>query len=479
MISDQKTLIAELSSKISSVYQTEVADGKLKSDAIAALAETLSRTPPDRRMSQIDKSKCKSPEVLYLWGIANANIVFPYLSLEGAVKNMKHSLYAPRNWGVTGDKFRLPKAESTADSNVWQLIREIFLAKLGEDRVSIDSDVDETVPDLSTDTCAKNPAIETIIIRLLELSKNPLSATIRRTELEKAETLIKNAVDFVLLEKIYQDRDEYKNLTLSGSAVSSGRRTRKVESKGAGNKVTYTTVFVGYKLAEILGKYCTKGIAKSPEGEPFSQAILGFIRNLVPDSKTLDGYRIPKPFFETPSNQLRSMIREGPKIKTKKGERHNLYVPLSFVKSSECASYPEVAKRKIIEIGSNVLQTLDEVNKMPIDRSNALIPVLKDYLSFSYALSDKCRKEWRQRAAVPDVKELSSLLVEEFPEISNQTDGQYEWSVDEIEDQLQNMVEKGDLLPFHPVSENKDEVNRILTDIEIVLDTKRSQRAKR
>jgi hypothetical protein len=473
MITKQVSLVSELSSIISSTYQVEVADGKLTAEAISALAETLLRTPAEKRKLQINKDKHKSPENLYLWAIANANIVFPYVTLSSAVQNMKHSLYAPRSWGVVNDKFKLPKPESTADSAAWQLIREIFLAKLGEDYVSVDADVSETVPDLSSDICAKDPLIETVIIRLMELSRNPLSATIRKTELEKAENVIKNAVDFVLLEHIYQTNEIYKNLTLSGPAISFGRRTKRVENTGAGNKVSYTKVYVGYKLADMLCKYLPKITAKSPEGEPFCQAILGFIRRLVPED--LSDYRLPKSLFETPSNQLRSLIREGPKIKTKKGERHNLYVPLSFVKASECASYPEVSRKKIIEIGSEVLKTLDEVNKMPVDRANELIPVLRRYLSFSYAVSDKCRKEWRSNLRVPDVLALETLILKAFPDISEDSDGNYK-PITIIREKLSEMESHGDALPFTDIYESSEDKAKELAKVQEVLSQKKSKR---
>jgi hypothetical protein len=476
MIADQKRSIDEISSKVTTTYQVDVADGKLKSDAVSALAETLYRVPKEIRDSAIDKQRNSTPERLYLWAISNATIVFPYLTLESAVKNMKNSLYAPRSWGMIGDKFRLPKSESTADSPAWQLLREMFLAKLGPENVSIDADVNESVPDLSADICAKEPSIETIIIRLMELVRNPLSATIRKSELDKSENLVKNAVDFVLLEHIYQREQSYKNLTLSGPAVASGRRARRVESTGAGNKVTYTTVYVGYKLADLLCKYLPKVNAKSPESEPFVQIILGFIRKLIPED--LKDFKLPKSLFETPSNQLRALIREGPKIKTKKGDRHNLYVPLSFVKSSECNSYPEVARKQLTDIGSRVLNTLDNVNKLPIDRANSVIPILKDYLSFSYAISDKCRKEWRSNLRVPRPEQLDSLLVSGFPDFSI-TDGEDSYSPEELEDDLKEKKSRGDRLSFSCPFTGEEEIARIKSEISSLVDKKRANRQKR
>jgi hypothetical protein len=478
-ISDQRKKIDDLSSRITSVYQIEVADGSLNADAVGALAETLLRVPPEYQVDlAIDKRVHKTPEKLYLWGIANSNIVLPYLSLKTAVENMKHSLYAPRSWGVIGNKYRLPKAESTADSNIWDLIREVFLNKFGKDRVENDGDVNESVPDLSADVVAKQPIIESIITRLMELVRNPLSATLRSGEQHKTDTVARNAVDFVFLEHIFQRDEGYKNLTLSALAISSGRRTKKVETVGEGNRLTITNVFLGYKLAEILCRYLPKSSAKSPEGEPFVQAILSFIRACVPED--LHKYKLPKHFFETPSNQLRARVREGPKIKTKKGEKHNLYVPFSFVKAAECVSFPEITKRRIIDTGTKVLKNLDEVNKYSVTRANDVMPFMTDYLSFAYALSDKCRKEWRRAARVPDAQEINNLLDEEFPDLGNlNPEGAYEWSSRELKDELNKLENRALSLVFKPAVDDPVEISRILEEIKKVDDTKKTRRAER
>jgi hypothetical protein len=473
MIAEQQAQISALSSVITTAFAADVADGKLSTEAISALAETLFRVPVDKR-PEISQKEFRTPEKLYSWAIANANIIFPYVTLESAVRNMKHSLYAPRSWGVIGDKFRLPKSESTADSAAWELLRNIFLANLGRDKVEIDGDIDETVPDLSNEVCTKEPLIETVLIRLLELSKNPLSATIRRTDLNRPENVVKNAVDFIILEHIYQKGEDYTNLSISGFSASAGRRSRRVESKSAGNKLSYTTVFVGYRLADMLCKYEFKKTSKSPEGEPFCQAILGYLRKIVPEN--LENYQIPKSFFETPSSQLRSLIREGPLIQTKRGAKHNLYVPLSFVKSSECVSYPEVSRKKIIDIGTKVVKTLDEVNKQTLSRANELIPTLRQYLHFSYALSDKCRKEWRMNQRIPDIGKLEKLLVTGFPNISSKKDGEYEYSPSDVEEAVQQRGSFGDKLPFVEAFTDPSEKAIAKASIDEIINKRRTRR---
>jgi hypothetical protein len=477
MIANQKAKIDEISSAVTAGYQPEVADGKLSPKAVSVLAETLLRVPSVKDDGlRVDRKRTPTPESLYLWAVANASIVFPYVSLESAVKNMKDTLYTPRSWGYIDGVYHLPKWESS-DSPAWGLLREVILAKHKDEFVKFDADMTESVPELTATACAKDPRLDSVLIRILELVRNPLSATIRRTDLERSETNVRNAVDFVLLEKIYQEDEIYKNLTLSGSATSAGRRSRRVESKGEGNKITYTNVYLGYKLAEILGSYIPVKSAKSLESETFVHLLISFLRSLVPDAEDRKTFELPKPFFETPSNQLRSLIREGPRIKTKKGEKHNLYVPLSFVKASECTSYPEVARKEIIDLGSSILRTLDEVNKLPIERANKFIPLLRDYLAFSYALSDKCRKEWRGRAYIPNVSVLKKLLLG-VPSLSElDDDANYRVSPSFFEQALDQMKSKGDSLPFIPSISDNDERAKLVAAISESVIKKKAKRS--
>jgi len=470
MIRNQQQKVEKIQTHLSSVYQPMIADGKLTNKALGVLSETLSRVSIlDEDLTRVNIKSFPTPEECYLWGVANASIVFPYMTLKSATENMKDSSYSLRDWGIKDGVYHLPRVESV-DSPMWVLLTQIIAAKHGENCVRLDALPGETVPDLHADTCAKEPLLDTVVIRILELVRNPLSATIRRTELEKAETNIRNAVDFVILEKIYKDNEDYNNLTLSGPAISAGRRSRRVESKGTGNKVTYTTVYLGYKLAEMLCKYIPKLSAKSPEGETFVQTILGFIRSLVPED--VGNYTIPQSFFETPSNQLRAMVREGPRIKTKKGEKHNLYVPLSFVKSSECASYPEVIRKEIIDTGSQVLKNLDSVNKLPVKNANKVIPGLKEYLTLSYTISDQSRKEWRQRARTPSLQALKSALIDNFPDLEESD-----------EDSLSQYITRSKAclsrMSFNEVFTNEEEKAAELLKISSILTEKKTKREKR
>jgi hypothetical protein len=450
------------------VYQTHISDQKLSDEALNALSESLLRVPPER-MVPIDLKRFPNPEKLYLWIIANSNIVFPHMTLKNAVEKMRHSVYLPRTWGVTQDgKFRLPKLESTLeDSNAWGLIREIIMANWPDD-LAEDSDITESTPELGNDECAKNPVLEQTLIRILELVRSPNSATIRSND-GRQETFIKNAVDFVVLDEIYQREKDLQNLTIDGYAISAGRRAAKVESKSNTSKTTYTTVYLGHKLADIVGQFVNVKTSKSPEGEPFYRIIHEMLRRI----STMGVGQIPKAFFETPSNQLRNRIREGPQVKTKKGLKHNLYVPLSFVKSSECSLFPEVTRKELIDVSSKIVKNLDHVNKMPIKEAAQKLPLFDEYLKLSYSISDTCRSEWRKNGYCPSPDQIEDLMVRKFEHLDSS-----EYDSDKFRLYLTTLKVSARQLTFTPVYNEPERQLQLKAEITKALESKKAYRAK-
>jgi hypothetical protein len=470
VLSEQQKLFTEILNQLSLMYNQELSDSKTSDEELRTLSETLLRVDAEKR-TILSKNRFSTPQELYSWSIANANIIFPYATLSAAVKNIRHSLTTPRTWGSQANgTFRLPPRESLfEDSQHWVLIKEILSANFGEENVFMNASMDETVPPLSNSMVAKNPAIETVLIRLLELAKSPLSATLRSRDLEKAETNIKNMVDFIVLDTIYQREESYHSLTLSGLALSQGRRAVKVESR-AGNKLVLGSVYAGYRLADLLCTYLPRKTAKTPESEAFVHFILDIIRGIIPED--LGDYQIPKGFFETPSVQLRSALREGPQIKTKKGLRHNLYVPLSFVKSSECVLYPETHKKDIIDVGSGVLKHLDKVNSLPVKEAAQKLSFFKRYISRSYTISDTCRGEWRRNGVVPSPASLKRILVEEFPNLE-------ESSETALQDYISKLERESRQLIFSPARENAEEMATLMAAINSVKDQRQAQRTQR
>jgi hypothetical protein len=470
-VESRKQLLERYYSSLSATFNVELSDGHITSSALKALAETLTYVPVDKVDEGFDdKMVCKTPSHMYAWAIANSSIVFPYLDLEVAEKNMKHAIAGSTSWGLLKNgKFRIPRPESILeDSTTWLLIREIIRANFPE-RLLEDYDIDETVPDLSNDTVALKPAINEILIRILQLARNPLSCTIRRSDMKRGDTLSKNAVDFIALEWIWQ-KDDYKGLTLSGKAVSEGRRKVKTEQR-TGNIIKYVNIYTGYMLSNLLADYIPKRTAKSLESEPFIDLIVGIIRELMSkiSDEELSSFELPKSFFETPSYQLRNGVREGPQIKTKNGLRHNLYVPLSFVKAAECAPYPEAFKRETIDVGAQVLVLLDQINKYSVKETCKRVGFFKDYLAASYLISDVCRKEWRHNAYVASPEALRKHLVSDFPSQNA------EYSA--LQEYLDNLRGYARRIVFSPVSDDSEIQRAVQAQVSQIIQSKKPSRA--
>jgi hypothetical protein len=436
------------------LFSKDLKDGKITANQLSALAETLTYVDDEEVGSQMKLSRpWQSPRGCYTWALARASIAFPSISLDVAAEKIKSLLTAGHTWGRMSDgKILLPRPESTPDSNAWNLIREILRIRYGE-ILSEEGPHDETVPTLSNDEIIKKPALEHLLIRILQLTRNPASATLRRSAKMTVDELVRNATDFVVLDQFYQKHSEYQNLNVSDFAVSMGRRSQKQEiTIGSKRTATIGNISVGYKLSDYLAQYLTKITSKSLENEPFIQLILHLLRDIsleIPSE-----WELPKIFLEAPSVQLRSSVRQGPSIKTKKGVRANLYVPLSFVKSVECEFMDESTKRELTTIGASVIQKLDECNHLPIKRASEVTPFLKEYIAQAYIFSDTCRKEWRRNAYVPSSEPIRKALVEDFPDLDS-------CDLQALDSYIQKLRIKVKQLTFSPVSNDKLEMARI------------------
>jgi len=309
--------------------------------------------------------------------------------------------------------------ESISGSSAWLLLTAVLKKRFGASNVVMDMDLVESIPKLDDDELATNTDLTKILIRIMELYINPWSATIRTSQLTQRDNLIRNAVDFVLLEHMYQDMEcRYGNIHISSAAIIHGRRAVKVASKSRkGGSSISSNVHMGYKLSEYLRAYVPKLTCKTLEGEPFIRLIRKLITNVYDSANSMAiNYELPKSFLEPPNSQIKSNLRRGPVIKSRNGDRANLYIPYSWVKAAECAPMPEVIKREMTSLGAEVNTNLDKINNVvQVSKVNALVGNYKEYLKIVYELSDQCRSEWRRGAMIPLVGTLKSILVEDFP----------------------------------------------------------------
>jgi len=396
------------------VFRLSLEDGKVRKEDLSALSETLLRVPAEQLKTE--EFNCGiEPDTLYAWALVRSNISYPYLTLSEAAKKLKSVFSAPDSWGVDEKgKIHIPNPDLLPDSKPWRLIYEWIRYQFPDDLITLDY-IPASCPNLDTADYVKYPNLALVLKRLVELGKSPQSATIRNSR--DNEDLIKNAVDFVLLETIFnRDHEEYKNLTMSGLSLTTGRRQLVNEIPGPGGRIIRQTTYSGYRLSNYLKEYIELSPNKTLEGEYFVSLFLGIIRKLALKDKTyFTKVEIPKGFFETPSIQIRHLIRQGPQIRTKKGLKFNLYVPLSCVKSSECQAMPEVTKKICTNLGQEILTNLDKINTFPPKESSQKLPLFKEYLDFSYILNDEIKSSWVRNLMIPASSSLEELLRGAFP----------------------------------------------------------------
>jgi hypothetical protein len=456
---------------LNEAYKDFVQNGKLTTNEIQSLGYILAGLDPDETRSHLaDIQAMGRPEVLYTWAISKSSIPFPALTLRQASEGFRTLLPVTNLLGFVAEgHIRLPlQYAKSGDSNVWSFLFEICKKVYPSCEILDLENYSDVIPELDNTIIAKNRVLEFAIARLLELCKSPNSATLRRTERPSLENRVKNAVDFVVLDHIFQRDTSLHNLSLSHYAMLEGRRSVVQEYPGSKGEILTRKLFVGYNLSALLAGYINEKKAPSLESEPFIKFILQLLRDI--SSQVSSQFTIPKIFFEPPSIELRSSVRRGPDIKTKKGTKSNLYTPFSFAKSSECHLMTETIRRELIDLGSSVLQKLDEPNKLPIREASIVMPFFQEYLKLCYAVSDQCRKEWRQSCFVPNTTPLQ-VYVSDFP-----SDIVEAVSSGVAEDYIKRLRRLGHTLTFVPVKDDPSQLASLRKQVEEELKKRKVRR---
>jgi len=440
----------------------ELEKGELTEKQITALSEILSYTDEEKARETLEKSL--SANAIYAWAAANSTIAFPYLSLSEASEKLSINIEVPNtSWGLVGGKYKLVRNESLDDSMHW-LIVNALLEKEFPTQVEYLDDIPDDFPMLPSGDVAKNIIHDTVFRRVLELSKNPLSATARNGTSLKASDIAKNAVDFVALEHIYTKSGSYNNLRIGLTPIMHGRRVVQVEKKEPKGRISFQPVYTGYKLAEILAELAPHN-AKTHESAPLAVMLITLIRKMVDDALEGDSrstYEIPNAFFETPSNQLRKELRKGPQIRTKnKGMKENLYAPFSFVKSSECSLMPVTTRKAATDLSMSVIHTLDKINKLEPSMASEELPLYRRFLSLSYVLSDTIREKWRKVYSLPDFRSVAEILNEVIVPGEEGSEKIYFHP-----EKLEQAFESVKFLTFEKVTSNQAELDAIKDAIE-------------
>eukprot|EP00126_Sphaerothecum_destruens_P012091 Sdes_comp20979_c0_seq2m19269 len=269
---------------ISRAFSECIEDGKLCSAEVQTLARLLLRCDKIDVMSHLNKNVFATPDELYSWGIVNANIAFPCISLKEASERLNKTSGISSRWGFTSDgKIHMPLRESVSHSHIWNILIAL-VEKLYPNRVVRDYVCDMKCPLWDPSDTTDNTEIEIILTRIIELDKNPWSATIRTGGSDQRETMIRNSVDFVILDHIYQKSKDYMNLSISSIALLHGRKKKKLEqvakAKGFKNKSTFTTIYSGYSLSSYLLKYISRGNVKDEDQEDIVLFFLSLLRDI-------------------------------------------------------------------------------------------------------------------------------------------------------------------------------------------------------
>jgi len=463
----------QIMSSIQLAKADELADNKVSEKELVALSETISRVPKDIWEANKSEVLRLSVEQIYMWALPNSTIVFPYLHLKQAAENIEATRIAPqRSWGLSGEEFRIPKLESISNSNIWHLLRAFVFANYDREKIR-EVDPDDTVPRLDNDEVDRNKSLETIIIRLLELAKSPASATIRTTGLDKLENIIRNQIDFVILDNIYQRDESYKKLSISGIALTQGRRQERVSrTSSKSKKLVYDEIIIGYKLAETLSTLVKTKKFKSPESEPFAHFFLDLLR-IISLKIDIEKYQLPTSFLTAPSVRLRQNLRKGPSIKTKRGDKANLYIPFSYVKASECVPMSEQTKKDLTDTGAQILKNLDLINKLSVKEASEKYDDFDKYIKRSYIIADECRKQWRREGRIPNSEDINKVYGEVgFPKLTGDQVKSFdsgEWK------HFLSAIENFKLV-FRDEKQNSDEQKSLKASILKVQEDKRKKR---
>jgi len=423
--SDSKKKYEAIKSYLESLYKDSLAKKEISDLHIHALSLTLTRVDSDLFEKEKDKLKSRTASRLYDWAKVHATIVYPFISLSDAAKGLKDKdTYVPSSsWGVMKDEIVLPKVESLdSDSSNWGLIFDILKVVMPEKKIKMTAENDSSVPDISESKLSKEPQLGYFLVRLLELIKSPKSATLRRGE-QAAEpnSFIRNCVDFYVLDKVRSKfADDYDRLQYYPTVGSLRRQLRvPIESiSKKGTRVTQEKIsYVGYKISEIFCSYLVGRTAKNPENEPVSRFFFSILDTIVDKWESDDS--LPSALFLPVNTALRRKLRQGPMIENKKRgiSKANLYIPFSFVKASECARMPEVIKKSLTSLGSEIIKNLDTVNSLSVKDQNLYAEDFENYITISYSQSDEIRKMWRTDLMyLQDTSALWDAFITNFPE---------------------------------------------------------------
>jgi len=409
---------------ITSNYTSEVATGELLMARKVALAVTLMRLD-DKIYQELKKRKFDnmSMDSLYLYGITTSKFDQPYIDLNGATGKLR----SPHDQSSLAwsdiNLIYFPKKEQYMASSKWELLHILMEKYKLLPRVKYDLVFNRDIDPLENDKNLTGSYVHEVFVRLMELMRNPLSATFCRTNLDNQKVRARNDIDFIALDLIFSRKiDKMEGLTISPLIASYGRRKESVTVSHNGKEIK-KDYYVGYTLARQLSYQ--QGMAEKLKMEKHYlfaavYAILEEIVKSIPENQ-IESYKMNKSFVEHPSVNLHGKLRFGPK--SKREEDHGkriVYTPFTFYKSKGFDLYPGSLKTNLCTSSGHVMNTIMKCNNRTLEDSVPCIKSIESVIKEAYNISDDMKKRWFSACDIPHMLASRNALCEMEEEMSKQ-----------------------------------------------------------
>jgi hypothetical protein len=360
--------------------------------ATAALIKVGKTVPRDETACWDRIKNLHNPEKIYSEMICKSKVNFPYLTLD-QMKESDIILQMQTKLSVSEGICRRPHQE--LDDNFWYLLflqYEILGWKIQE------IDAGKALPEVSNASLLKeNKWLNWILVRIIQLVKNPSSVTLKGIHSKDAtpsgqEAHAKRLVDLAVC------RRRWEMISHPSHSLKPGYWKDFFLSRDPVSK----------KSVLINSSRFLKNHLRSLHEEDKDLVILYLdgIINIVAQKMTEE----PSAFYETSDSWTKSRLRQGPRSKTRSGKtRSNLYIPFGFYKGKKFSEarkdFPETQKAKLAVLADKSYRLLESISQSDIsyqpEKCSRLIEAV-------YACSDELNRSLKNKE-----DKYSCLLLEE------------------------------------------------------------------
>jgi hypothetical protein len=387
----------------------------IPTEDMVGLAEDILKMSED--YSQKNVLQLVYSHLVYISTIAN-----PLPSLKQAIKFIV--LRGPNKWGLMENKLKMPNLESCADSYFWFALIKVFI----DEGYEISHDIDiQDFPWIDNDVAPKG--LLNIVNRLRSLQRNPNSVTFRGSKKGKFESIVNDAVDYVILDKLRSKGKIPSSLPVNSVFIKSGMTfINRVNDLNKQIKVP-----IHYKLRDILSERF-----KGDDLDHIFDMIVSLLTKIAQRVEP-EKVQLPKAMYVNPSRVLKKRLRRGPKSKSKNGKvKDNLYLPFGFYKSKKFKD----ANPKIIEEASSLHyvsqeanKVCDVLNKAPLMVADKCVGEFGSFIDHLYIASNATRSAYNKGEQVEvlyilkQIKDINDQISSIIKRENNQTDDEMTFEI--------------------------------------------------